>query len=57
LKTKRVETIGGTGKLEDFNGSGGSGLTTALRSPGICRSSDENSTLQWLARTRFGCLI
>jgi hypothetical protein len=27
------ETIGGTGKLEDFNGSGGSGLTTALRSP------------------------
>jgi len=33
LKAKKVETIGGTGKLEDFNGSGGMGLTTALRSP------------------------
>lgn len=33
LKTKRVETIGGTGKLEDFNGNGGNGLTTGLRSP------------------------
>jgi DNA-binding beta-propeller fold protein YncE len=33
LKTKRVETIGGTGKIEDFDGSGGIGVKTALRSP------------------------
>ncbi len=33
LKAKRVETIGGTGKLEDFNGSGGIGVKAALRSP------------------------
>lgn len=33
LKNKKVETIAGTGKLEDFNGSGGSALTTGLRSP------------------------
>jgi thiol-disulfide isomerase/thioredoxin len=33
LKTKRVETIGGTGNLEGFNGTGGDALKTALRSP------------------------
>ncbi len=33
LKTKRVETIGGTGNLEGFDGSGGAGLKTTLRSP------------------------
>lgn len=33
LKTKKVSTIGGTGKLEDFNGEGGNALKTALRSP------------------------
>jgi len=33
LKAKKVETIGGTGKLEDFNGSGGIGVKAALRSP------------------------
>jgi len=33
LKAKKVETIGGTGKLEEFNGNGGIGATTALRSP------------------------
>jgi thiol-disulfide isomerase/thioredoxin len=33
LKTKKVETIGGTGTLEGFNGSGGKPLETALRSP------------------------
>ncbi len=33
LKLKKVETIGGTGKLEDFNGSGGEALKTALNSP------------------------
>ncbi len=33
LKAKKVETIAGTGKLEDFNGSGGSGIKTGLRSP------------------------
>ncbi|MGI8641607.1 MAG: thioredoxin-like domain-containing protein [Pyrinomonadaceae bacterium] len=33
LKTKKVETIGGTGKLEDFNGVGGIAATTAISSP------------------------
>jgi len=33
LKTKRVETIGGTGNLEGFDGTGGDALKTALRSP------------------------
>lgn len=33
LKTKKVETIGGTGTLEGFNGFGGKPLETALRSP------------------------
>ncbi len=33
LKAKKVETIGGTGKLEDFNGIGGSAQTTAISSP------------------------
>ena len=33
LKTKKVETIAGTGKLEDFNGKGGKAKTTGLRSP------------------------
>ena len=33
LKAKKVETIGGTGKLEDFDGRGGIGVMTALRSP------------------------
>ena len=33
LKTKKVETIGGTGKLEDFTGVGGSAKTTAISSP------------------------
>ncbi len=33
LKTKKVETIGGTGKLEDFNGTGGNAKTTAISSP------------------------
>ncbi|MDQ3712612.1 MAG: redoxin domain-containing protein [Acidobacteriota bacterium] len=33
LKTKRVETIGGTGNLEGFDGNGGAALKTALRSP------------------------
>jgi len=33
LTTKRVETIGGTGKIEDFNGNGGVAATTGLRSP------------------------
>ncbi len=33
LKTKKVSTIGGTGKLEDFTGEGGAALKTALRSP------------------------
>jgi sugar lactone lactonase YvrE len=33
LKAKRVETIGGTGSLENFDGKGGNGLTTVLRSP------------------------
>ena len=30
LKTEKVETIGGTGKLEDFNGVGGAAKTTAI---------------------------
>jgi thiol-disulfide isomerase/thioredoxin len=33
LKAKKVSTIGGTGKLEDFTGEGGAGLKTGLRSP------------------------
>lgn len=33
LKTKKVSTIGGTGKLEDFTGEGGNALKIALRSP------------------------
>lgn len=33
LKTKKVETIAGTGKFEDFNGYGGIGTKTGLRSP------------------------
>ena len=33
LKTRQVETIAGTGKLEDFDGSGGIGAAAALRSP------------------------
>ncbi len=33
LKTKKVSTIGGTGKLEDFTGTGGEALKTGLRSP------------------------
>jgi DNA-binding beta-propeller fold protein YncE len=33
LQTKKVETIAGTGKLDDFNGSGGNAATTAINSP------------------------
>jgi len=33
LQTKKVETIAGTGKLEDFNGKGGAAATTAINSP------------------------
>ncbi len=33
LKTEKVETIGGTGTLEGFNGLAGKPLETALRSP------------------------
>jgi DNA-binding beta-propeller fold protein YncE len=33
LKTKKVDTIGGTGTLKGFNGFGGKPLETALRSP------------------------
>lgn len=33
LRTKKVSTVGGTGKLEDFTGEGGAPLKTALRSP------------------------
>ncbi len=33
LKAKKVETIGGTGKLEDFNGTGGIANKTAISSP------------------------
>ncbi len=33
LKTKKVETIAGTGKLEDFDGNGGIANTTAISSP------------------------
>ena len=33
LKTKKVTTIGGTGKLDDFTGEGGAALKTGLRSP------------------------
>jgi DNA-binding beta-propeller fold protein YncE len=33
LQTKKVETIAGTGKLDDFNGGGGNAKTTAINSP------------------------
>lgn len=33
FKNKKVETIAGTGSLNDFNGTGGDGLKTSLRSP------------------------
>lgn len=33
LRLKKVETIAGTGKLEDFDGSGGAALKTAINSP------------------------
>jgi DNA-binding beta-propeller fold protein YncE len=33
LKTKKVSTVAGTGKLEDFRGEGGAALKTGLRSP------------------------
>lgn len=33
LKTKKVSTVGGTGKLEDFTGEGGAPLKVGLRSP------------------------
>jgi DNA-binding beta-propeller fold protein YncE len=33
LRAKKVSTVGGTGKLEDFTGEGGAPLKTALRSP------------------------
>ncbi|HEY8563761.1 MAG TPA: thioredoxin-like domain-containing protein [Pyrinomonadaceae bacterium] len=33
LKTRRVSTVGGTGRLEDFTGEGGAPLKTGLRSP------------------------
>lgn len=33
LKTKKVSTIGGTGKIEDFTGEGGAALNVGLRSP------------------------
>lgn len=33
LKTKKVSTVGGTGKLEDFTGEGGAALKVGLRSP------------------------
>ncbi len=33
LRAKKVETVAGTGKLEDFDGSGGAALTTAINSP------------------------
>ncbi len=33
LKTKTVETVAGTGNLDDFDGSGGSALKTAINSP------------------------
>jgi DNA-binding beta-propeller fold protein YncE len=33
LQTKKVETIAGKGKLEDFNGKGGNAATTAINSP------------------------
>ena len=33
LKTKKVETIAGTGSLEGFDGTGGKPLETSLRSP------------------------
>lgn len=33
LKGKKVETVAGTGSLENFNGAGGDGLKTSLRSP------------------------
>lgn len=33
LKTQKVETVGGTGRLEDFDGAGGDALKTAINSP------------------------
>ena len=33
LKTRKVSTVGGTGRLEDFDGKGGMSLKTGLRSP------------------------
>ncbi len=33
LQTKKVETIAGTGNLDEFNGMGGSAKTTAINSP------------------------
>ena len=33
LKTKKVSTVGGTGKLDDFTGEGGAALRVGLRSP------------------------
>lgn len=33
LQTKKVETIAGTGKLDEFNGAGGDAKTTAINSP------------------------
>ncbi len=33
LKNKKVETVGGTGILQDFDGSGGAALKTAISSP------------------------
>lgn len=33
LKAKTVETVAGTGKLDDFNGAGGAAKKTALNSP------------------------
>lgn len=33
LRAKKVETIGGTGNLKEFDGNGGIATTTALRSP------------------------
>ena len=33
LKSKKVSTVGGTGRLEDFTGEGGAPLKTGLRSP------------------------
>ncbi len=42
LKNKNVETIAGTGSLNDFNGVGGDGLNTSLRSPWDLSLVDKN---------------